>query len=116
MAAPTVGRFVYYTLTQQDCEEIRRRRTNGPSIAERMKADPPQWPAGAMAHIGNPVEVGQECAAQVVAVWTPTCVNLRVNLDGTDTLWKTSISEGTGPGTWRWMYQGQAENTTNQKP
>lgn len=105
----TIGRTVHYTLSAQDAAEINRRRTNGSSIAERMKAYLPAvegpiygWPAGAQAHIGNNAEEGQVYPAVAVRVWDPSMANLSVALDGTDTYWATSRHEGTEPGTWAW--------------
>jgi hypothetical protein len=70
----TIGTAIIYTLSAADAEAINRRRTNGGSIAERMKmciAAPSYkgaedlkgevhgWPAGAQAHIGNEAKEGQ---------------------------------------------------------
>lgn len=52
-------------------------------------------------HNVNPFELGQTCAAIVVKVWDNGMVNLLVLLDGADSLWSTSISHGTGPGTYK---------------
>lgn len=104
----SIGRTVHYRLSAADVEAMSRRRTNGASIAERMKADPPQWPAGAQAHIGNPMSVGQVVPLVVVAVWPNEFgngldgVNGQAFLDGNDALWVTSAKEGTEPGTWAW--------------
>lgn len=108
----TIGRTVHYTLNEQDAAEINRRRTNGGSIAARMKSSVPVhdgdepsiygWPAGAQAHIGNTAEVGQVYPAVSVRVWTPGMANLQVMLDGNDVYWATSRHEGTEPGTWAW--------------
>jgi hypothetical protein len=38
--------------------------------------------------------------AIVVAVWSPTCLNLRVIGDGNYFAWKTSIANGTTESTW----------------
>lgn len=53
---------------------------------------------------------GEERAAHVTRVWGPNCVNLRVELDGTNDTgssdWVTSVTENTGgaplEGQWRW--------------
>jgi hypothetical protein len=88
----TVGRTVLYTLSEQDAEEINRRR----------------WPAWAQAHIGNPAAAGDEVPLVVVRVWPHEFgenvpgVNGQAFLDGNDTLWVTSAKEGTEPGTWAW--------------
>jgi len=91
---PSLGRIVHYQLTEQDASEINRRRVPGAGHGEG-------WPAGAQAHHGNPVHVGELVAAVVVCVFE-TCVNLRCLLDGTDTFWATSRAEGTVTGTWSW--------------
>lgn len=101
---PTAGRIVHYTLTAGDAEQVNRRRTTGGSIADRMKQEPPAWPAGAQAHIGNQAQEGHVLPMLVVRVWSPDtgCVNGQVFLDGNDTLWATSAIPGDGPGQWRW--------------
>lgn len=102
---PSIGRIVHFELSDQDASEINRRRTNSRLIAERMNADPPAWPSGAQAHIGNEAKSGQMFPMLIVQVWgsTPTsCVNGQVFLDGNDVFWATSVSAGEGPHTFRW--------------
>lgn len=116
---PTIGRILHYRLSEQDVAAMTRRRTTSASIAARMKnAIPPQegqnqdtiygWPAGAQAHIGNPVSVGAIVPLIVVVVWPNEFghgipgVNGQALLDGNDALWVTSAKEGTEPGTWSW--------------
>lgn len=115
---PTIGRIVLYCLSAQDAEEINRRRTSPDSIAKRIFAEPPAWPVGAQAHIGNGVAVGDVYPAVIVRTWGDTpdaVVNLQVFLDGNDTFWATSrrCSEEPEPGEFHWMpYQkGQAART-----
>ena len=99
---PTIGRIVHYTLTEQDAEQINRRRTDGPSIAERIKAA--LWPLGAQGHIGNVVKAGDVFPMVIVRVWdvTSTSVNGQVLLDGNDAFWATSrvqaVADGMRPG------------------
>lgn len=106
--APTTGRIVLYTLTEQDAAQVNRRRTNGASIADRLKQEPPVWPAGAQAHIGNHANAGDVVPLVVVKVWPNEYgenvpgVNGQALLDGNDALWVTSAREGTEPGTWMW--------------
>ena len=38
----------------------------------------------------------------VVAVWSDTCVNLNVPLDGEGSLWVTSSQQGQNEGEWNW--------------
>jgi hypothetical protein len=91
---PSIGRTLRYTLSARDVEAINRRR-----VAEPYK---PEWPKGAQAHVGSSATAGEEVALYVTRVWTDTCVNGQVLLDGNDSLWVTSVTEGTAPGTWRW--------------
>lgn len=100
---PTIGRIVHYRLTAEQASEINRRRTTGPSIAERIKVL--MWPLGAQAHIGNGASVGDTLPALIVRTWgsdPESSVQLQVFLDGNDVLWATSVSTGEGPGTWSW--------------
>lgn len=111
---PTIGRIVHYRLSEQDAEQINRRRTTGKSIADRLKlgiTPAPNadtifaWPAGAQAHIGNEVSEGDTFPMQIVKCWgdTPTSsVNGQVMLDGNDVFWATSVSVGEGPRSWNW--------------
>lgn len=106
----TIGRIVHYTLSEEDREEITRRRTTGASIAERIKEG--QWPIGAQAHIGNSVGSSEVYPAMVVREWDGDMVNLRVFLDGSDEYWATSrhMEDPDGPrnqpGTWHWPTRG----------
>lgn len=87
MSAPTIGRTVHYTLCESDVKMINTRRDADPSS-------------------GNRVQVGDVFPAVVVRVWTGTCVNLQVLLDGRDTHWATSRTEGDGPTYWSWPPRG----------
>jgi hypothetical protein len=108
MSEPTTGRIVLYTLTAENAKSINRRRTDGAQIARRMASVPPEWPAGAQAHVGNPAKEGDVVPLIVVRVWPDEGgpgipgVNGQAILDGNDTLWVTSAHEGTTPGTWAW--------------
>ncbi len=101
----SIGRIVRYHLTEQDAEQINRRRTTGESIADRIIEA--VWPVGAQAHIGNVVQKGDPVAAIIVAVFGDDLVNAQALLDGTDALWLTSVSFSIhGPdGTWDWPPQ-----------
>lgn len=122
----TICRMVVYTLTGEDAEKINRLRTDGASIAARMKIhataarpidyDPEQppnmisgWPEVAQAHIGNTAREGQKFPAVVVSLPANNdfeMVNLQVFLDGNDVYWATSVhpdqSKDPKPGTWAW--------------
>lgn len=106
MKTPSIGRIVLYRLTHGDAVEIDRRRTTRGDIADRIARG--AWPQGAQAHVGNPVKEGDVFPAIIVSVWSPTAVNLRVLLDGTDEFWATSRNESLGvtphplPGHWGW--------------
>jgi hypothetical protein len=101
---PTIGRTVLYVLKDSDVDAINRRRTNGSSIADRIKED--KWPLGAQAHIGNQVEAGQIYPMIITRVWSPgeeaSMVQGQVFLDGNDALWTTSVHQDANktPGTW----------------
>jgi len=119
------GRIVYFVFDEQSAAEVMRRRTTGSSIAERMRSDVPQWPAGAQAHIGNDVHAGDICPAMVVATDGSGRANLKVMLDGSDTFWATSVAyeEWTPeaenlptPRTWHWMFSGQSGRYTPAAP
>ena len=100
---PTIGRVVHYRLSAEDVEQIMRRRTTGDSIRVRLHdAGEPRWPAGAQAHIGNPVSAGQTFPMMIVAVGAGPSVNGQVFLDGTDVLWVMDVTEGDDLGKWRW--------------
>ena len=105
---PSVGRIVHFKLTVSQTEQINRRRTSSGSISERMKAEPPAWPACAQAHIGNHATDGDIVPMLIVRVWPHEFgegipgVNGQAFLDGNDALWVTSAREGTDPGQWQW--------------
>ena len=93
-----VGRIVHLVLSPQDCVEIMRRRVFGAGHSE-------QWPAGAQAHVGNPVIPGEHIAMVVTAVWPRDLVSGQVLLDGNDSFWATSrnYDELNTHGTWHWI-------------
>lgn len=75
---PTIGRVVIYTPTED--ERKAWRESSG----------------------GNKINEAEKLPAIVVAVWSETCINVKVDLDGPGQLWKTSINRGDGPGEWNW--------------
>ncbi len=115
---PTIGRTVIFKITEEQAEQINRRRTTGDKIAQRIKNNGQiahegglvweQWPIGAQAHIGNSAYAGQEFPLVVVRVWPNEFgagnpgVNGQAFLDGNDSLWVTSAGEGTENGQWHW--------------
>lgn len=109
---PTLGHIVLYSLTEQDAEQVNRRREAfyayraarlDDAMVERGSSDR----SGHVGHWGNPVRAGEEFPAMVVATFGGSVVNLQVHLDGNDALWATSrpevsIEGGIEPGCWRW--------------
>lgn len=100
---PSIGRIVHYCLAREDAAEINRRRVARPHDAG--------WPAGAQAHVGNPVEEGRVFPCIVTMVWGDgNLINGQVLLDGNDSLWVTSrLAAGVegspaspSPGFWHW--------------
>lgn len=112
------GRIVYFVFDVASAEEVTRRRTTGPTIARRLQDQPPTWPAGAQAHIGNHVQAGDVCPAMVVAVLGGDQVNLKVMLDGSDEYWATSVhySEEKLQRSWHWMFTGQQSRYVPPQP
>lgn len=56
-----------------------------------------------------------EAPAVVVRVWSDSCVNLKILMDGPFDYWKTSILQeqavgGTTPGTWHWPVREEEPN------
>jgi hypothetical protein len=94
----TVGRIVHYKLNAADVEAINRRRSDAGLRMAEIRADR----LGYVAHVGNSATEGQVLPAMVVATWSAGCVNLQVLLDGVDTYWATSRTEGEGSGHWSW--------------
>ena len=79
---PTPGRIVEYTLTEYDVATIAQQRGNS--------ANPTK---------GNHVAPGDTYPLVITRVWGSTegsAVNGQVLLDGNDTLWVTSVSQGEG--------------------
>lgn len=74
---PTIGRVVIYKTTEQQ--------------RKAMDEDPES-------------NVQEELPAMVVAVWSDTCVNLKVITDGFADLWVTSSNIGENEGEWSWPF------------
>jgi len=82
----TIGRIVHYKLSDTDVAIIRDRR-----ISTRTS--------------GNSVAAGDVFPAIVIRRWGDTLessIQLQVFLDGNDTFWATSVSEGDGERQWSW--------------
>ena len=96
----TLGRTVLYTLAEEDAVKINKRRDD-------YKAHLAKYPGyegdGSICHVGNAVRAGDVFPAVAVRVFEQAgSANLQVTLDGTDTFWACSVSEGTGGRTWAW--------------
>lgn len=81
---PTLGRIVLYTLGDSEAAELVKKY--GDQIGRTL----------------NQPRAGQAYPAMIVAVFSDTCVNLRVQLDGEPTYWATSRTLGEGE--WRWAW------------
>jgi len=95
---PTPGRIVEYTLTEQDVDQITRRRHDA------MHSDIAEQKSGAQVHVGNAVQAGDTYPLVITRTWGSaegSAVNGQVLLDGNDTLWVTSVSQGDGDRKWR---------------
>lgn len=110
MSRPTIGRIVHYTLSEQDAAIINKKRADYDAFRASVKgSDIPGVgdPDGHQAHVGNRTEGGQVYPATVVRIFpggsevNGVC-NLQVALDGNDTYWATSRTEGEGEGHWVW--------------
>ncbi len=98
---PTVGRIVHYTISEQDVEEIARQRGH-----RRSPTSP----------VGNQMHAGEVMPMVVTAVWSEDCVNGQVLLDGNDSLWVTSVSEGEGEYSWCWPPREDAPEPVAAEP
>lgn len=72
---PTIGRIVIYNTTEEDRKEMML----NPSCNEQTKLP-----------------------AMIVAVWSDTCVNLKVFCDGDKDMWVTSAVQGKDEREWNW--------------
>jgi hypothetical protein len=84
---PTVGRIVHYTLTANDAAAIKKARAD----------------AGFATQHGNEPHEGDVLPMLIVRPWGEiegVSANGQVFLDGNDTFWATSRTEGEGPGHW----------------
>lgn len=90
---PTIARIVLYVLSQQDCDTINLHRLR---LGDALGSVP--------GSIGNSVKPGDIVPMIIARMWTDTCVNGQIILDGSDTLWKTSatLDDGKQQGSWHW--------------
>lgn len=99
---PSIGRTVHYTLDEHDANQVNRRRNDALQNTAARAAD------GAQVHTGNRAAAGQVFPLVITRVFADpadvteqTAVNGQVLLDGNDTLWVTSRTQGEGLGRWR---------------
>lgn len=95
---PTPGRIVEYTLTETDAEQVNKRRIDA------RTSDTASLNSGAVVHHGNSVASGETYPLVITRAWGATeisAVNGQVLLDGNDTLWVTSVTQGDGVRCWR---------------
>jgi hypothetical protein len=96
---PTIGRIVHYTITADEAKQINARRVD--ALAHGAE----QRHTGHVTHTGNQVVAGQTFPLLITAVWGDepgSAVNGQLFLDGNDTLWVTSATEGDGERKYRW--------------
>lgn len=107
MTAPSIGRIVHYTLSEQDAKAINTRRLDFQAF-QRSHTHPHEagqpGATGHQAHVGNHAAAGQTFPAVVVASFGGTSVNLQVTLDGNDTYWATSRGEGEASEHGKWIW------------
>lgn len=99
---PTPGRIVAYTLTEQDAEQVNRRRHDvrryNQSLVNQGLGQRPA--TGEQIHVGNDATAGETYPLVITRVWGQTddsAVNGQVLLDGNDTLWVTSRAQDLDP-------------------
>lgn len=83
-----IGTTVLYVLSASDVAAINNRRTTQESISSRMARNPPEWPSGAVAHVGDAVKEG-DTLPMLVTRETPSgqMISGQVFLNGNDTYW-----------------------------
>jgi hypothetical protein len=110
MEPTSIGRIVHYTLTEDDAKAINKRRADFREFNDKIRSQRRGFPApagepgatGHIGHIGNETREGEVCPAMIVRVFTSNTIyaNIQVFLDGNDTYWVGSRTEGDGPGHW----------------
>lgn len=96
---PSLGRVVAYTLTAHDAEQINRRRADAQATIAAIRAGQ-RVGTGEQIHVGNQAQEGDVFPLYITRVWTDADggpVNGQVFLDGNDSLWVTSATQGEGP-------------------
>ncbi len=99
MLTPTKGRIVLFKLSAEDADSINKRYDDASRNLQSIRENS----NGYQAHFGNRVKAGDQCVMIVTAIWSDTCINGKVLLDGNDDLWVTSVNKGEGEHQWDWM-------------
>ena len=86
----TIGRIVAYKISAEEAFIINDRR--------RTVVDADNEPI----YRGNQAGGSEEFPLLVTKVWSDGSINGQLFLDGNDSLWIASSTEGIGPHTWRW--------------
>jgi hypothetical protein len=83
-----IGTTVLYVLSASDVALIAAQRTTSDSIKNRASRNPPEWPAGAAARLGDPVAEG-DMVPLIITRETPegAMISGHAFLNGTDTFW-----------------------------
>ena len=95
-----IGTTVLYTLNAADADTINRHRDDFTRASMGRYTEAAA--TGYVAHVGNAVRAAEQYPAIVVRRFSDVggAVNLHVLLDGDDTYWATSRTEGDGEGHW----------------
>lgn len=102
-----IGLMVLYRLTEEEALATNKRREDARQNLDKMREERP----GFQAHVGNQVSEGERVPMILTKVkneFNPNYhgVNGQVLLDGTDSLWVTSVEEGDQPGEWEAIMDG----------
>lgn len=103
MHVPYIGEIVLYKLSADDAEDINRRRKDARDNWGRIRDEK----SGYQAHVGQTTEEAGNIFPMIVTLaWHNGMANGQVILDGNDSLWVTSVSEGDDPGEWQPITNG----------
>lgn len=83
MSRLTTGRIVHDRLTDEDADDINKRRDDFEAF-QRSRAARPPGATGHIAHVSHPALAGDAPAVIVLVPAGPTVANLQVSLDGND--------------------------------
>lgn len=104
---PSIGRIVHYRLNSYDAQRINARRAARVTAAKGGTFFGSQVPGidGTQTHEGNEAREGDVYPFMITRVWGDTpesSVNGQLFLDGNDTLWLTSASQGSPDENGKW--------------